>query len=406
MRIKPFRAVRPRPDVAADVASPPYDVLSSDEARIAAAGNDLSFLHVVKPEIDLPEGADIYGKPVYEKARENFTRLRDEGALIQEGTDCLYLYAQRMGDQKQVGVVACCHIEDYENNVIRKHEHTRPDKEDDRTRHVEVLNANAGPVFLTYQDREPINQIVEKAKETGPLYDFTASDGIQHTVWKLDKTDELVALFADIPIAYVADGHHRSASAARVGRERREANPNHTGEEEYNWYLAVLFPASQLQILPYNRCVQDLNGMEKDSFLAAVHDVCAVTEDATPTSGEVGRVSMYLDGRWYGLAWKSAESDDPVAGMDVTMLQDRVLAPILGIGDPRKDPRIDFVGGIRGTKELEQRVDSGRAAVAFSMFPTSVEQLMKVADAGQVMPPKSTWFEPKLRSGLLVHLLD
>lgn len=406
MRIKAFRALRPPEHKAEQVASPPYDVVSSKEARSMAEGNPLSFLHVVKPEIDLPEDTDLYRDAVYEKAAENFRALRDQGALVRESHPCLYLYAQTMKHHVQYGLVCCSHIEDYEKDVIKKHEYTRKDKEDDRTRHVATLNANAGPVFLTYRDVPEINEAVDTIKSTTPLYDFTADDGIRHTVWRISDATPLEMAFAAVPTAFVADGHHRSASAVRVGKERREANPDHTGEEEYNWYLVVLFPAGQLKILPYNRIVTDLGDMTKEQFLEELRGTFDVAEAASPAPAAAGNVSMYLDGCWYGLTWEPVESEDPVEGMDVSVLQNRLLKPILGIENPRSDPRVDFVGGIRGTGELERRVDSGDAVVAFSMYPTSVEQLMAVAEAGKVMPPKSTWFEPKLRSGLLVHTLD
>ena len=406
MRIKPFKALRPDPAKVEKVASPPYDVLNSEEARAMAEGNPDSFLHVVKPEIDLPEGTDLYSDAVYAKAVENLAALQARCVLIREDHPCLYLYSQMMGDHTQYGLVCCCHVEDYDADLIKKHEHTRPQKENDRTRHVSESNANAGPVFLTYRDDATISAIASEVKNQAPLYDFTSADGIRHVVWRIDDSAALVSAFGAVPELFVADGHHRSASAARVGRERREANPNHTGEEEYNWFLAVLFPASELMILPYNRIVQDLNGNTADEFLEKVKAVFAVTDDASPSPTQAGHVSMYLDGKWYDLSWDPVKTDDPVTAMDVSVLQDRLLGPILAIDDPRKSDRIDFVGGIRGPGELKKRVDSGGDAVAFSMYPTSVEQLMAVADAGKIMPPKSTWFEPKLRSGLLVHTLD
>ena len=337
------------------------------------------------------------------KARENFLALQGRGALIRETEPCVYLYQQRMGSHVQTGLAAVCHIEDYERDSIKKHEKTRREKEDDRTRLIGTLGANTGPVFLTYRDSAEVDALVADILATAPLYDFTAPDGIQHTVWRVPSGDALVNALAKLPSSYVADGHHRTASAARVGRERREKNPNHNGSEEYNWFLCVLFPASQLQILPYNRAVKDLNGHSNEAFLAAVARVFELKPNGSPTPAGPGQIRMYLDGSWYDLAWQPGPSADPIAQLDVTGLQDRLLAPILGIDDPRTSKRIDFIGGIRGAAELVKLVDSGKAAVAFSMYPTTVAQLMAIADANQIMPPKSTWFEPKLRSGLFIH---
>jgi uncharacterized protein (DUF1015 family) len=308
-----------------------------------------------------------------------------------------------MGNHTQSGVVAVCHIEDYEANVIKKHEKTRKDKEDDRTRLIDTLSADTGPVFLTYRDRGRIDELVATAKAESPLFNFTAPDGIHHAVWRLSHGEALVSEFANIPGAYVADGHHRTASAVRVGRERREGNPEHTGAEDYNWFLAVLFPASQLKILPYNRCVLDLNGRTPDEFLSEVRESFVVADAKESQPGQPGEFCMYLDGKWYRLRNDSSAEADPISRLDVTVLQNQLLAPILGIDDPRTSKRIEFIGGIRGTEGLTRRVDEGRAAVAFSMYPTTVEQLMEIADADAIMPPKSTWFEPKLRSGLFIH---
>jgi uncharacterized protein (DUF1015 family) len=361
---------------------------------------------VDRAEIDLPPETDLYSDAVYAKARENFLKLQEDGALIREPEPCVYLYQQRMGDHTQTGFVCVSHIEDYENGLIKKHEKTRPDKENDRTRLIDTISANTGPVFLTYRDDAAIDALVARHLAEAPLFDFNAPDGIRHTLWRIAGGEDLVAAFRDVPVSYVADGHHRTASAARVGRERREANPAHTGEENYNWFLTVLFPGSQLKILAYNRAVHDLNGLSPEEFLAAVKKRFEVTEDADPTPDRPGKVSMFLGGKWIGLSWTPDPDADPVGRLDVSVLQDRLLAPLLGIDDPRSSKRIDFVGGIRGTKELERRVADGRAAVAFSMYPTTVDQLMDIADANQIMPPKSTWFEPKLRSGLFVHTLD
>lgn len=404
MKTKPFNALRPAVDIAAKLASVPYDVVDTKEARELAEGNPVSFLHVSRPEIDLPKGTDIYSDEVYAQAVTALNKLKDDGALATDAEAAYYAYRQIMGDHSQVGVVSCCHIDDYAADVIRKHEKTRQDKEDDRTRHVLELNANTGPVFLTYRDKAAIDAIIAKAMEESPLYDFTAVDGIRHTVWKIasSDTDALRAHFDAIDVSYVADGHHRAKAAWRAGAERREANPAHTGDEEYNWFLAVLFPASQLRILPYNRAVADLNGYTQETFLEAVGKVFEVEAvDSAEPAGE-RECRMYLGGKWYRLTWAPFESD-PVSMLDVSVLQERLLAPLLAIDDPRTNKRISFIGGIRGTKELEKRVDDGRDSVAFSMAPVTVEQMMAIADAGQIMPPKSTWFEPKLRSGLLVH---
>jgi uncharacterized protein (DUF1015 family) len=308
-----------------------------------------------------------------------------------------------MGEHVQSGVAGVCHIDDYEANIIKKHEKTRRDKEDDRTRLISTINANTGPVFLTYRDSPAIDQLVRQAQETLPIYDFTAPDGVQHTVWRIAAGTELTREFARVPVAYVADGHHRTASAVRVGRERRAASASHTGEEEYNWFLCVLFPASQLQILPYNRAVKDLHGHTREAFLQAVGNAFTMRSPGQPKPSAPGEIRMYIAGQWHDLQWSPTAGADPISQLDVTALQERLLAPILGIDDPRTSQRIDFIGGIRGEDELVRLVDTGRAAVAFSMYPTTVDQLMAIADAGQIMPPKSTWFEPKLRSGLFIH---
>ena len=406
MQIKPFAAWRPAPRKAAAVAALPYDVVDTAEARALAAGNPDSFLHVSRPEIDLPDSVNIYDDRVYAQGVKAFKLLQERGVLIQESGDRFYVYRQVMGSHSQTGVVACCAADDYGSNVIRKHEKTRKDKEDDRTRHILELDANTGPVFLPYRDASALDKLVAEVPKTAPLYDFTASDAIRHTVWRVEgDSAPWVKAFHAVPVAYIADGHHRAAASFRAGQTRRAANPHHTGKEEYNWFLAVLFPASQLRILPYNRCVADLNGLTPEAFLAKVGKIFTVTPDAQPSPAAPRQVAMYLGGKWYSLGWPAFEAD-PVGRLDVSVLQDRLLAPVLGIADPRTDKRISFVGGIRGTDELKRRVDSGRAAVAFSMFPVTVKQMMDIADAGAIMPPKSTWFEPKLRSGLLVHTLD
>ncbi|QDV44355.1 hypothetical protein Enr13x_42200 [Stieleria neptunia] len=407
-RVQPFRAVRPTAEKAARVASVPYDVVNREEAAALAEGNPDSFLHVVRPDIDLPAETDPYADEIYAKAAENLQRLMGDGVLQQDDAESIFLYRQIMNGNSQVGVVCCCHVEDYENNLILKHEFTRPAKEDDRTRHVMTLGAHAGPVFLTYRDDPDLNGLVDAAVRETPLYDFTADDGVQHTVWKIEKTAGYVAKLTAVPEFYVADGHHRAASAWRAGKARREANPDHNGNEEYNWFLTVLFPASQLNILAYNRIIKDLNGQTPDQIRERLSEVGSLEETSDPVPDRAGTFCIYLDGKWSRLRVPADSIDhhDAINSLDVAILEQRVIRPIFGIEDVRTDPRIDFVGGIRGTKELEKRVDSGEWAFAVSMFPTSIEQLMAVSDAGEVMPPKSTWFEPKLRSGLLTHLLD
>jgi uncharacterized protein (DUF1015 family) len=409
--IEPFRAYRPRPDVAEKVASPPYDVLSSDEARTMVEGNPHSFLHVVKPEIDLPAGTDPYAAAVYAKGAENLERLKDEGILFQEERPALYLYRQVMGDHVQTGLVAGASVDEYEADKIKKHEHTRPVKEDDRTRHIDALDANTGPVFLTYRAKPEIDKLVERLTGAQPDYDFVAPDGIRHVLWVVDDTgdrDAIIAAFAQVPELYVADGHHRSAAATRIRAQRKAANEAHSGKEPYNFFLTVVFPHDQMLILDYNRVVRDLNGLDEAALLDKIGAAFEVSPTDTPSPKEARSFGMYLGGKWYRLRAREGTypADDPVARLDVAILQNSLLAPILGIGDPRKDDRIDFVGGIRGTIELEKRVGSGAWTVAFAMFPTSITDLFAVADAGDVMPPKSTWFEPKLRSGLIVRPLS
>jgi uncharacterized protein (DUF1015 family) len=373
-----------------------------------AGGNPLSFLHVVKPEIDLPQGTDVYSREVYETGARNLKRLIEDEVLVRELEPALYLYRQRMGDHVQTGLVAGASVDEYEQNLIKKHENTRPVKEDDRTRHIDALDANTGPVFLTYKARSEIDALVARLTDDDPTYDFTAPDGIQHVLWVIDDSanrDALVSAFRKVPALYVADGHHRSAAATRIRAARRDANPNHTGNESYNFFLTVIFPDDQMMILDYNRVVRDLNGLEPAAFLSRVEEHFEVEQVVDGRPPGTKRFGMFLRGRWYRLTARAASypADDPVQSLDVAILQNNLLAPVLGIGDPRSDERIDFVGGIRGLEELERLVESGRAAVAFGMNPTSIQQLFAVADAGEVMPPKSTWFEPKLRSGLIVR---
>ncbi|HEY2963130.1 MAG TPA: DUF1015 family protein [Pyrinomonadaceae bacterium] len=405
--IRPFRALRPSPERAEAVASVPYDVVNAEEARALASGNPLSFLHVSRPEIDLPPGTDPYSDAVYRKAVENFEKLIATSPLEKEAEPSLYLYRLIMGQHQQIGVVACCSIDEYDNDTIRKHERTRRDKEDDRTHHMVMLRAQTGPVFLTCRTRSDIDAQVSAAITAAPLFDLTAEDGIRHTIWRVANTEGLVKSFASVPLLYIADGHHRAASASRARAELKEQSFTHTGKEDYNYFLTVIFPDSQVQILAYNRVVRDLNGLSKEEFFNALKRQFTITENANPEPPERGHWSMYLAGKWYGLRL-SPDATLPVGtvGMlDVSVLQDRLLDPILGIKDIRTDKRIDFIGGLRGTKELERLVNEGKAAVAFSLYPTTVEQLLMVSDANEIMPPKSTWFEPKLRDGLLIHTI-
>ncbi|MEP6635241.1 MAG: DUF1015 family protein [Acidobacteriota bacterium] len=403
--IHPFSALRPLPERAPQVSSVPYDVVNTEEARQLAAGNPLSFLHVSRPEIDLPPGAEPYSDTVYRKALDNFQELIKSAPLETEDVPSLYLYRLIMGDQEQIGVVACCSVDEYDQDLIRKHERTRPDKEDDRTKHMLVLKAQTGPVFLTYRAQREIDTMVMETTMAIAFYDFTAPDGIQHTIWRVPDPVRFVHAFREVPFLYIADGHHRAASASRARAELQGQSFGHTGDEEYNFFLAVMFPDEQLSILPYNRVVRDLNGKSKEGFLSSVGEVFTVSENTAPAPASRGNWSMYLDDGWFGLSLP-AGSEKPtgvVDALDVSILQDRLLGPILGIKDVRTDKRIDFVGGLRGTKELERLVNEGKAAVAFSLFPTTLDDLLQVSDAGEIMPPKSTWFEPKLRDGLLIH---
>lgn len=426
MIVKPFAAVRPTASVADQVAALPYDVYDRAEAVAAVDGDPLSFLNIDRPETQFSADVDMYAPEVYAKARELFDARRADGTFVTEPAPCFYLYELTMNERSQTGVVACCAIDDYLENVIKKHENTLEKKELDRIRHIDALDAQTGPIFLTYRDADAIDILVAAVKKTAPLYDFAGEDGVTHRVWRMAAASEetacsqayagLVAAFAKVPCAYIADGHHRAASAVKVGLARREANPGYDGTEEFNYFMSVLFPASQLSILAYNRVVRDLNGLTKDEFLNALAGENGPFEIIHKQESQLepidkGAVGMYLDREWYGLGVKPEfESSDPVEGLDVSILQEKVLAPILGISDPRTDGRIEFVGGIRGLRELERKVNRIDArgdgpAVAFAMFPTSIDELLNVADAGRLMPPKSTWFEPKLRSGLFAHLI-
>jgi len=408
--IKPFRGWRPAPEHAALVASRPYDVLNSEEARAEAAGNPMSFLHVCKPEIDLPEDVDHYADAVYAKAVENWKAFMTNGTFHQDPTANMYAYRQIMNGHAQVGLVANSSIEDYFNDIIKKHEFTRPEKENDRIRHMYELQCHPEPVFLTYPDVAEVDAIMQKIVAGTPVYDFTAEDAIQHTFWVIDQPGDIEALsnlFAgNVPFTYIADGHHRSASSAKVGKRMAEANPNHTGNEEYNFFLSVIFPSSQLMIMDYNRVVVDTNGLSEEDLLARIGEKFVVeAKNATYKPEGLHQFGLYINKHWYKLTAKPGtyNDNDPIAVLDVTILSEHLLDPILGIKDQRTDKRIDFVGGIRGLGELEKRVDSGEMALAISLYPVSIQQLINIADSGNVMPPKSTWFEPKLRSGLVVH---
>ena len=406
--IHPFRALRPAADAAPAVSSVPYDVVSTEEARQIAAGNPLSFLHVTRSEIDLAPGTDPYSASVYQKARENFALLRERAPLLLDEMPALYLYRLRMGEHEQTGVAGCFSIDEYESDVIKKHERTRRDKEDDRTRHIVELRAQTGVVFLTYRGSRGIDSIVREVTAGEPLYDFSADDGVRHTIWRtgLTQAEALVSGFARIPALYIADGHHRAASAARARAELKGAPGSTSDEADVNTFIAVAFPDDQMQILPYNRIVKDLAGRTAAEFLDALRRELRVI-DGTSTPSRQGEVSMYLDGRWYAvdLAAAPPADDSRASGLDVARLQKSVLEPFLRIGDIRTDKRIDFVGGARGTAALADAVDSGKAAVAFSLYPVTVEDLFAISDTGGIMPPKSTWFEPKLRDGLLIHVI-
>lgn len=408
--IRPFNAVRPRADVADKVAALPYDVYNREEALAEVLKEPLSFLKVDRAETQFPEDFNPYDAQVYEKARDILRQMKEEGILIQEGKNCYYIYELTMNGRSQTGLVGCAAIDDYLNDVIKKHEKTREDKEIDRINHVDICNAQTGPIFLAYRSQKVINDVVAKVKQRKPLYDFTAPDGIKHAVWRIDQEKDIETIangFKNTQSIYIADGHHRAASAVKVGLKRRDANPGYTGDEEFNFFLSVLFPHDQLMILDYNRVVKDLNGYSPDEFLSEVAKEFMV-EEAGPEPfrpQEKATFGMYLDGVWYKLTAKDEiRSQDPVEGLDVSLLQNHLLTTILGIKDIRTDKRIDFVGGIRGLKELEKRANQDMR-LAFSMYPTSINELFDVSDAGRLMPPKSTWFEPKLRSGLFIHEL-
>jgi uncharacterized protein (DUF1015 family) len=409
--VRPFKGYRPAPEFAARVPARPYDVLDSAEARIEAEGNPYSFLHVGKPEIDLPPSVDLYDDRVYAKGKENLDRFIREGVLRQDPHPSLYLYSQTMDGHTQFGLVGCASVREYLDNTIKKHELTRKDKEDDRTKHVKVTNAHSGPIFLTYRADEELDSITNSVRMLNPDFDVLAPDLIRHELWVIDTPELITSIqraFARIPSLYVADGHHRSAAAVRVGQELAQSNPHHTGNEEYNFFLAVLFPHNQLRIMDYNRVVKDLQGRTAPAFLDELRTKFSIEESAhevrPSTKGEYG---LYLQGKWYTLRAhrELLAIDDPVARLDVSLLQNLVLAPLLGIDNPRTSKRIDFVGGIRGLTELEHRVDAGGMAAAFSLCPTSIDELLAIADAGKFMPPKSTWFEPKLRDGVVVHMV-
>jgi uncharacterized protein (DUF1015 family) len=407
--VRPFRALRPFPDQAASVAAVPYDVVSTDEARALASGKPLSFLHVSRAEIDLPPGSDPHAPEVYRKAAANFDALTASAPLTIEDHPSLYLYRLRMAGHEQIGLVATCSIDEYDSDLIRKHERTRKDKEDDRTQHILSLLAQTGPVFLTYVTNPLIDVIVSDAIVGAPLFDFTAEDGVQHSIWRVDtgSKEAFTSAFLEVPYLYIADGHHRAKSASRAREALASGNKEHTGNEEYNFFQCVLFPADQVKILPYNRVVRQLNGLTNEEFLKKIEVEFEVTPDAPAEPPARGLMSMYLGGRWFGLNLRK-EVTKPIRAidsLDVSILQDKLLAPVLEIEDVRTDPRIDFVGGIRGVGEIERIVDSGKAVVGFSLFPTTVDDLMHISDVGEIMPPKSTWFEPKLRDGLLIHLI-
>lgn len=407
--VRPFRALRPLPEQAAAVAAVPYDVVNTEEARQLARDNPLSFLRVSRPEIELPDGTDIYSDAVYAKAAANFDRLVASAPMMIEDEPSFYIYALRMGERTQIGLVACCSVDEYDNDVILKHERTRKDKEDDRTRHMLTLRAQTGPVFMTYRPNTRVNELVNELVRSMPLFDFIAPDNIAHTIWQVptDKNQAIVEAFGEVPNFYIADGHHRAKSASRAREELTAANPDHKGDEEYNFFQCVLFPSDQLRILAYNRVVKDLNNYSPEEFLKEVEREFEVRENVEPVPRKHNRFAMYLGGRWYGLKLRSdvTKRFKATDRLDVSVLQDLLLAPVLGIQDVRTDKRIDFVGGIRGALELERLVNDGKAAVAFSLYPTSLDELMEISDAGEIMPPKSTWFEPKLRDGLLSHLI-
>ncbi len=410
-RIEPFRGLRPDPVIVKEVASPPYDVLNSEEAKKMAGSNENSFLHIVKPEIDLSPETDLYSDIVYETAKNNFRRFIETGILVQDQKRCFYIYKQVWGDHVQVGLVAGASTDDYLDDVIKKHEHTREDKERDRMRHIEALNANTGPVFLTFKENQSVVELMNQGMEQSPVYDFTSDDGVRHIFYVIEDDSAIRKIseaFNKVDFLYVADGHHRSASATKIKVKREKSNLSHTGNEEYNFFLSVIFPHNQMKILPYNRVVKDMNGMCKAELFHKISRKFTYEETDLSAPETNHTFCMFVSGKWYLLRAKddSFDVDDPVNSLDAAILQNNILGPVLGIENPRKDNRIDFIGGIRGTEELERLVNNGDFKLAFSMYPTSIEELFRVADSGKTMPPKSTWFEPKLRSGLVTHLLD
>ena len=408
VKIKAFCGVRPPQELANEVASRPYDVLNSVEAK--AEAGEKSLLHIIKPEIDFDPIIDEHDEAVYEKAVSNYKAWKEKGWLLKEEKECYYIYAQTMNGKRQYGLVACCHFQDYLEGRIKKHELTRADKEEDRMKHVRAQSANLEPVFFAYPEREDMNAIVNRIIAETPKYDFVSEDGVGHTLWLIDGDEDIkniTAIFEQIPALYVADGHHRTAAAAGVGKERMQANPNHTGEEEYCYFLAVIFPDAQLNIIDYNRVVKDLNGLTKEEFLAEVEKDFVVEKMGAEIykPNALHNFGLYLEGEWYSMTAKEGTYDDndPIGVLDVTVLSNLVLDKVLGIKDLRRDKRIDFVGGIRGLGELQKRVDSGEMKVAFALYPVSMQQLIDIADSGNIMPPKTTWFEPKLRSGVVIH---
>ncbi len=410
--VKPFKGIRPVKEKVGDIASPPYDVINSKEAREYVKDKPISFMHVVKPEVDLPEGIDIYDESVYQKGRENLDKLIADGNLMQDETESLYIYKQIMGEHEQTGIVACASADDYINDVIKKHEHTREVKENDRAKHVETLDANTGPVFLTYKADKEIKKIINDYIDSHECeYDFTDELNVRHIMYVVSEQnviDRIVQLFGGIEFLYVADGHHRSAAGTRVAKKKRSEHPDYTGKEEFNYFLSVIFPDDEMLIMDYNRAVRDLKGMNDNEFKKVIAENFEIEEQPSQYKPQsVHTFGMYLNNKWYKLtARNNIISEDPVKSLDVYILQEHLLTPVLDIGDPRKDERISFIGGIRGLAELEKLVNSGDYKVAFAMYPTSIHQLIEVADAGRVMPPKSTWFEPKLRSGLVTHRLS
>lgn len=412
-KVKPFKGVRPPRELVEEVASRPYDVLNSEEARKEAEGNEKSLYHIIKPEIDFAPGFDEHDPAVYDKAVENFKKFQERGWLVQDSKENYYIYAQTMDGRTQYGFVVAAWVPDYMEGRIKKHELTRRDKEEDRMKHVRCNNANIEPVFFAFPDNERLEEIIREVTAGEPEYDFVAPDGFGHTLWVIDAPEvisEITAEFAKIPSLYIADGHHRSAAAALVGNEKAQNNPDHRGDEEYNYFMAVAFPASHLKIIDYNRVVRDLNGLTPEEFLARISENFEVKDMGTEIyhPDALHNFSLYLGGRWYSLTAKPGTYDDsdPIGVLDVTVSSDLILRDILGITDLRSDKRIDFVGGIRGLEELKRRVDSGEMAMALALYPVTMDQLIDIADTGNIMPPKTTWFEPKLRSGLVIHKLD